>query len=121
MVKCLRDEHAGDIACTLIIPEWATWIAGRRYLREIGGDALPVASRRAARSRRFDLLWFPFNGPSWDDFRGPSVATLHDALNFELPGFSGIRRHVRAQRSFGAYYAERNEFAQHIRGLLHVL
>jgi glycosyltransferase involved in cell wall biosynthesis len=91
MVKCLRDEHASDVACTLVIPEWATWIAGKHYLREIGG-ALPVASRRAARQRRFDLLWFPFNGPSWDDFRGPSVATLHDALNFALPGFSDETR-----------------------------
>jgi glycosyltransferase involved in cell wall biosynthesis len=50
-----------------------------------------VVSRRFARSR-FDLLWFPFNGPSWDDFTSRSVATLHDASNFVLPGFADDAR-----------------------------
>ncbi len=92
MVKCLRNEHGSEVACTLVIPEWPPTLASRRYLRAIGDPTLPVVSRRVVRRRHFDLLWFPFNGPSWDDFRGPSVATLHDALTFALPGFSDEAR-----------------------------
>jgi glycosyltransferase involved in cell wall biosynthesis len=87
----LRDEHAATVACTLIVPEWSVLTVARRYQREVSGPRLPVASRRATRGGAFDLLWFPFNGPSWDAFRGPSVATLHDASNFALPGFGDAR------------------------------
>jgi glycosyltransferase involved in cell wall biosynthesis len=92
LVRALRDEHAADIACTLIVPEWSTLTVAPRYQRELGRPALPVVSRRAARGTRFDLVWFPFNGPSWDDFRGRSIATLHDASNFVVPGFDDASR-----------------------------
>jgi glycosyltransferase involved in cell wall biosynthesis len=92
LLTCLRDEHAARVACTLVIPEWSVLTVAPRYQRALPGARLPVASRRATRGRRFDLLWFPFNGPSWDGFRGPSVATLHDASNFVLPGFDDAAR-----------------------------
>ena len=92
LLGCLRDEHAATVACTLVVPEWPTWMIAPRYQRELTGGSLPVVSRRAARGARFDVLWFPFNGPSWDTFRGPSIATLHDASNFVLPGFGDAAR-----------------------------
>jgi glycosyltransferase involved in cell wall biosynthesis len=88
----MRDEHASTVACTLVVPEWSVLTVARRYQRELPGPRLPVASRRATRGGAFDLLWFPFNGPSWDAFHGPSVATLHDASNFVLPGFGDDAR-----------------------------
>jgi glycosyltransferase involved in cell wall biosynthesis len=91
LLATLHDEHANDVALSLVVPEWSTWTVAPRYLRELGGRRFPVVSRRAARAR-FDLLWFPFNGPSWDDFASPSVATLHDASNFVLPGSDDAMR-----------------------------
>ncbi len=92
MLTCLRDEHAAAVACTLLVPEWSIWTVAPRYQRQIAGRTLPVTSRRAARGSEFDVVWFPFNGPSWDAFRGPSVATLHDASNFVLPGYGDDAR-----------------------------
>ena len=92
LTTALRDEHPDDVALTLVVPEWSVWTVARRYHRALSGPALPVVSRRAARNGRFDVMWFPFNGPSWGDFRGPSVATLHDASNFVLPGFGEAAR-----------------------------
>ncbi len=51
-----------------------------------------VRSRRFHRRDELDLLWFPFNGPSWTQFSLPSVATLHDASTFVLPGFDDAAR-----------------------------
>jgi len=92
LLRCLRDEHATTLACTLVVPEWPALPVASRYAREVDGPSLPVRSRRAARGHAFDLLWFPFNGPSWEGFRGPSVATLHDASNFVLPGYGDDAR-----------------------------
>jgi glycosyltransferase involved in cell wall biosynthesis len=92
LICALRDEHATEIALTLIVPEWPAWTVATRYQRELPGRALPVVSRRAARESWFDLIWFPFNGPSWDQFSGLSVATLHDASNFVLPGSDDAAR-----------------------------
>jgi glycosyltransferase involved in cell wall biosynthesis len=92
LVTALRDEHPDEIALTLIVPEWSVWTVAARYRRELPGRVLPVVSRRAARRRTFDLVWFPFNGPSWDAFASRSVATLHDASNFVLPGFDDAAR-----------------------------
>jgi glycosyltransferase involved in cell wall biosynthesis len=41
---------------------------------------------------KLDLLWFPFNGLSWDTFSLPAVATLHDATTFVLPGYDEAAR-----------------------------
>lgn len=87
MLTAMRDEFADRVTPTLVIPEWATWIAGPRYNRAIAGADFAVTSRAALRrNARFDVLWFPFNGPSWDDWPAPAVATLHDASDFVLPG-----------------------------------
>ena len=34
-----------------------------------------------------DVLWFPWNGCSWLNFRSPAVATLHDATSFVIPDY----------------------------------
>ncbi|MDQ2872072.1 MAG: glycosyltransferase, partial [Candidatus Eremiobacteraeota bacterium] len=75
------------ITVTLIVPEHHTWIAGSRYTREAGACGYRVCSRALHRRARLDMLWFPFNGPSWTSFALPAVATLHDASTFVLPGF----------------------------------
>jgi len=95
-VRALLDEwhrsFADRIAPVLIVPEWHTWTLGHRYRAEVGGRAYPVRSRRYHGRSKLDVLWFPFNGPSWTQFSLPSVATLHDASTFVLPGFDDASR-----------------------------
>ena len=76
----------------LIVPEWHTWTVAGRYRTEVSGQRLKVVSRRYHRRADLDLLWFPFNGPSWTKFSLPSVATLHDASTFVLAGFDEAAR-----------------------------
>ncbi len=85
------DDFADRIRISLIVPEWATWIARRRYTDAVG-RSYPVRTRAKCDRFGFDVLWFPWNGPSWTNFRTPAVATLHDAMPFELPGFDDARR-----------------------------
>jgi glycosyltransferase involved in cell wall biosynthesis len=79
------------IAVTLIVPEWHTWTVAQRY-RAKAGDSYPVRSRRLHGRCNLDVLWFPFNGPSWDSFVLPSVATLHDASPFVRPEYAEADR-----------------------------
>lgn len=86
-------EHFRDrIIPTLIVPEWHTWTVAGRYRAELSGERVRVVSRRYHSRANLDLLWFPFNGPSWTAFALPSVATLHDASTFVLPGFDEAAR-----------------------------
>lgn len=81
-----QNAFADRIAITLVVPEWHTWTVARRYRTEAGGD-YPVRSRHLHGRCALDVLWFPFNGPSWDGFSLPSVATLHDASTFVRPEY----------------------------------
>ncbi len=86
-----RSAFADRIGVTLIVPEWHTWTVAHRYRAEAGGD-FRVRSRRLHGSSDLDVLWFPFNGPSWDGFSLPSVATLHDASPFVRPEYTEADR-----------------------------
>lgn len=85
-------HFSNRIRPVLIVPEWHTWTVAGRYRTEVSGQRLKVVSRRYHRRAHLDLLWFPFNGPSWTEFSLPSVATLHDASTFVLPGFDEAAR-----------------------------
>ena len=95
-VRALLDEwqsaFADRIDPVLIVPEWHTWTVARRYRAETGDRGFAVRSRRYHGRAKLDVLWFPFNGPSWTEFSLPSVATLHDASTFVLPGFDDAAR-----------------------------
>jgi glycosyltransferase involved in cell wall biosynthesis len=88
------DAHSHDrVAITLVVPEWPPWLATQKYRRATGGRAYALRSRKSVARAHLDLLWFPFNGSSWQpDFAGPQVATLHDASTFVLPGFDDDAR-----------------------------
>ncbi|MBV9271399.1 MAG: glycosyltransferase family 4 protein [Candidatus Eremiobacteraeota bacterium] len=86
LIREFNERFSTRIRMTLVIPEWHTWISSKRYRDEIQKLALPVRSRRFSRKCGFDLMWFPFNGPSWEPFPQPSVATLHDASPFVVAG-----------------------------------
>jgi glycosyltransferase involved in cell wall biosynthesis len=81
-----RGAFADRIEVKLIVPEWHTWTVASRYRTEAGGD-YPVCSRHLHGRCDLDAIWFPFNGPSWDGFTLPSVATLHDASTFVRPEY----------------------------------
>ena len=95
-VRALLDEwqrgFADRIEPVLIVPEWHTWTVARRYRAETGDRGIPVRSRLHHGRSKLDVLWFPFNGPSWTQFSLPAVATLHDASTFALPGFDDAAR-----------------------------
>jgi glycosyltransferase involved in cell wall biosynthesis len=76
------------VGVTLIVPEWHTWTARARYLREVDGRPYRVVSRRHHGRAGLDALWFPFNGCSWTSFSLPAAATLHDASNFVVPDYA---------------------------------
>jgi glycosyltransferase involved in cell wall biosynthesis len=80
ILRAWREAYADRVRVTLIIPERFTLFARGRYRAEAEGVNYPVRSR--ANPGAFDAWWFPFNGPSWETWRGKSVATLHDALPF---------------------------------------
>jgi glycosyltransferase involved in cell wall biosynthesis len=82
----LRADYAGRIACTLVIPEWPARFNARRYHAELPAPPYPIISRRVVTSREIDVMWFPFNGPSYRTFPRPAVATLHDAHPFVIEG-----------------------------------
>jgi glycosyltransferase involved in cell wall biosynthesis len=82
----LRADYADRIACTLVIPEWPARFNARRYHADLPAPPYPVRSRRGISARDVDLMWFPFNGPSWSRFPRPAVATLHDAHPFVIAG-----------------------------------
>ena len=92
LLREFETAFADRVACTLIVPEWATWTVRQRYVRALDGRRLPICSRSRVARRRFDLLWFPFNGISWTAFDLPAVATLHDASPFDLPGYTDADR-----------------------------
>jgi len=85
-------EEPRRVDLVLVVPEWHTVTVASRYRRAAAPLRATVVSRRRYRRARPDVLWFPFNGPSWLDFDGPSVATLHDASTFVLPGFDDEAR-----------------------------
>jgi glycosyltransferase involved in cell wall biosynthesis len=97
-----RSAFADRVGVTLIVPEWHTWTSAGRYLAEAGGD-YRVRSRHLHARSGLDVLWFPFNGPSWDGFSLPSVATLHDASTFVRPEYTETDRSTfrRAARRCG--------------------
>jgi glycosyltransferase involved in cell wall biosynthesis len=82
------ERERNRVEVTLIVPEWHTWTARSRYLREVDGRTYRVVSRRWHEGARLDALWFPFNGCSWTNFSLPATATLHDASNFAVPGYA---------------------------------
>ncbi|HEX5273865.1 MAG TPA: glycosyltransferase family 1 protein [Candidatus Rubrimentiphilum sp.] len=115
-VRALLGEWRGAfpdrISVTLIVPEWHTWTAGRRYRAEAGGG-YPVRSRHLHGRADLDVLWFPFNGPSWERFSLPSVATLHDASTFVRPEYTEADRATfrRAARLCGTIITD-SEFSK---------
>ena len=86
------EEFADRVACTLIVPEWPAWTVAAKYRNAADGRGLRLRSRRYADRSDLDVLWFPFNGLSWDTFSLPAVATLHDATTFDLPGYDDAER-----------------------------
>jgi glycosyltransferase involved in cell wall biosynthesis len=98
ILALLRSTYADRIACTLVVPEWPARFAAQRYNAEVPEPPYPVVSRRAVSARHVDLMWFPFNGPSWSPFPQPAVATLHDAFAFTDPARIDERRQFRAAR-----------------------
>ena len=82
-----RMSFADRIRVSLIVPEWHTWTVRARYRREVDGFAYPIVSRAFHDRARLDVLWFPWNGCSWLNFRRPAVATLHDATSFVIPNY----------------------------------
>jgi glycosyltransferase involved in cell wall biosynthesis len=82
------ERERNRVEVTLIVPEWHTWTARSRYLREVDGRTYRVVSRRWHGRARLDALWFPFNGCSWTNFSLPATGTLHDASNFAVPGYA---------------------------------
>ncbi len=87
-----NNSFSQRITITLIVPEWHTWTVARRYRAEVEGVGYAVRSRHYCRRCNFDVLWFPFNGPSWDSFDVPAVATLHDAVAFVRPEYTEADR-----------------------------
>ncbi len=85
---------ASRVEVTLVIPERITWFAAKRYRDElVGRQHYESSSRSRLAVAKFDVLWFPFNGVSWNDnFPGPAVATLHDASTFVLPHYGDDAR-----------------------------
>jgi glycosyltransferase involved in cell wall biosynthesis len=85
---------ADRVSVTLVIPERITWFAAKRYRNElVGRYHYESASRARLAAAKLDVLWFPFNGVSWNDtFPGPAVATLHDASTFVLPDYGDDAR-----------------------------
>jgi glycosyltransferase involved in cell wall biosynthesis len=81
------NDYPTRVAVTLVVPEWFTPSARRRYLREVDDRPYRVVSRRSHARAGLDALWFPFNGCSWTSFSLPAVATLHDASNFVVDGY----------------------------------
>lgn len=82
-----RTSFADRIEVSLIVPEWHTWTVQARYRREVDGFAYPIVSRAFHERANPDVLWFPWNGCSWLNFRSPAVATLHDATSFVIPDY----------------------------------
>lgn len=91
LLHAFSDDFPDRVSYTLIVPEWPAWTAARRY-RDALGRPVPVRSRRMANRAGLDLLWFPFNGVSWETFSLPAVATLHDASPFVLEGYDDAAR-----------------------------
>ncbi|HEY8297318.1 MAG TPA: glycosyltransferase family 1 protein [Candidatus Baltobacteraceae bacterium] len=109
------DEAFADrIAVTLVVPEWHTWTVARRYRRETRNRRYAIRSRRLHTRASLDLLWFPFNGPSWSEFTLPAVATLHDASTFALEGFDETARaSFRAAARTCAHIITDSSFSRH--------
>jgi glycosyltransferase involved in cell wall biosynthesis len=64
----------------LLVPEWCLPAVAPRYRRMV-----PARVRNRRYARRCDVLWFPWNGLSWEPPAAvPVVATLHDASLFAL-------------------------------------
>ena len=82
-----RMSFADRIRISLIVPEWHTWTVRSHYRREVDGVAYPIVSRAFHDRAQLDVLWFPWNGCSWLNFRRPAVATLHDATSFVIPNY----------------------------------
>lgn len=82
------------VGVSLVIPERITWFAAKRYRAALDPDrSYPTCSRARLATATMDMLWFPFNGVSWQDtFRGPAVATLHDASTFVLADYGDDAR-----------------------------
>jgi glycosyltransferase involved in cell wall biosynthesis len=85
---------ADRVSVTLVIPERITLFAAKRYRDELPGSHHYASSSRSRLvAAKLDVLWFPFNGVSWNDnFPGPAVATLHDASTFVLPDYGDDAR-----------------------------
>lgn len=87
ILRAWREDFAGRVEVTLIVPEWHTWTVRDRY-RIHAGAPYRVVSRALHHRAPLDVLWFPWNGCSWSTFSLPAVATLHDASNFVVPGYA---------------------------------
>ncbi len=87
ILRAWSEGFADRVDVTLVLPEWHTWTAARRYRYEVDRP-YPVVSRRFHGRASLDALWFPFNGCSWTGFSLPAVATLCDASNFVVPGYA---------------------------------
>jgi glycosyltransferase involved in cell wall biosynthesis len=107
---------ADRVAVSLVIPERITWFAAKRYRDELNGrHHYESCSRSGLAAAKLDVLWFPFNGVSWNDtFRGPAVATLHDASTFVQPNYGDdARAPFRAAARRCAHLLTDSDFSAH--------
>jgi glycosyltransferase involved in cell wall biosynthesis len=84
IVRCWQLSYDGRNTLSLIVPERFPWFVAPLYVRALSGRRIAVRSREIARAKPFDVLWYPWNGISWNA-PGCKVATLHDASLFALP------------------------------------
>lgn len=84
-----------DVRLTLVVPGLSRWSARSDLERVVGSHRIRVAARVP---RGTDVVWHPANG-TFLRWRGPSVATIHDAVPFRYPK-EDARRRKRDQAPF---------------------
>ena len=74
---------ADRVRVTLLVPDLFPRMAARRYIEDLPGD-ITVARRTNAGSLGLDVIWYPWNGMTWES-DVTSVATVHDIWPFVVP------------------------------------
>ena len=76
----------------LFVPQFFTGSARRRLAETLGMSSFRVERRARAGKAGLDLLWFPWNGMTWNS-PVPAAATVHDVWPFVSPAVNPrIRR-----------------------------
>jgi glycosyltransferase involved in cell wall biosynthesis len=85
ILRCWHKEFGDRIEPVLVLPEWHTWTAARRYRSAVPWCRYDVVSRRFHQRAGLDLIWLPWNGPSWEPLLRPAVACIYDDSPFVFP------------------------------------